>query len=413
MTTKFMKNLLTYVAWPALAGVSFAAALLLAPRLASHFPALASTGPAIAPAATVTVTTPALSYSSAIKKAAPAVVSINSLNQGTRTVARPISPFSTFRIADEVTDESNSLGSGVIIDPNGYIITSYHVFFGSDPDTRTFSTEINVTLHDGRELEGDLIALDEKNDLALLKIDARNLPYLTLSDSSKLEVGNVVLAIGNPRNIGQSVSSGIVSALWRRDDSFVIQTDAAINPGNSGGALIDVNGDLIGINSTIVSESGGSEGISFAIAAAKAISLLNEYMSTSPSGYLGVDTNVLSLELGRENFNEDVQGFVVNEVVPNGPADKAGVRQGDIITGIDSQKILISNAKDRAEASRAVSMITGLPAGKMIVLEVFRDGALLQIPTVLGVGRPNYSGAEPIDQPPDGPAATSTVNPQQ
>ncbi|MES2604391.1 MAG: trypsin-like peptidase domain-containing protein [Pseudomonadota bacterium] len=408
-----MKNLLTYIAWPALAGLSFAAALLLAPRLASHIPALAPASETVSTSQPTTVM-PVISFSPAIKKAAPAVVSINSFNRGERTTIRRLSPNSPFRVpAEPLPYESNSLGSGVIIDGDGYIITSYHVFFGEDPNTNTYARVITVTLHDGREIEGNLVALDEKNDLALLKIDAGNLPYLRLSDSSKLEVGDLVLAIGTPRNIGQSVSSGIISALWRRDDSFIIQTDAAINPGNSGGALIDVNGDLIGINSSIVSESGGSEGISFAIAAGKATSLLNEYLSTSPSGYLGVDTNTLSLELGREHYDADVQGFVVSEVVPNGPADKAGIRQGDVITGIDNEKILISDPKNRTEANRAIAMISSLPAGKMVVLEVFREGNLLQLPTVLGVGRPNFSGIERIDEQSVDAAAPDTATTTQ
>lgn len=405
-----MKQWLTYLLWPSLAGFSFATAMLLAPWVANRVPVLAPYISAPAPAQPPIQTAAAVSYSSAIKKAAPAVVSINSLNMFERTNIRPIAPNFGFRIAETVEDDTSSLGSGVIISPEGYIVTSYHVFFGDDPDTHTFSSKITVTLSSGEALEGNLIALDEKNDLALLKIDRTNLPYLVLSDPSGIERGDVVLAIGNPRNIGQSVSAGIVSALWSREDSFIVQTDAAINPGNSGGALVDVDGDLIGINSTIVSESGGSEGISFAVAAGKAMDLLEDYLATSTSGYLGVDTNALSLQSGMDLVGQPIQGFFINEVVPGGPADKAGLRPEDIITGVDNEKIVIQDDKDRNEANRAISLISGSPAGKLIVLEIYRSGEYLQIPTILGVGRPNFSGVERIaDSIDEQPAAPQTI----
>jgi S1-C subfamily serine protease len=393
-----MKRWFTFLVWPALAGFSFAAALLLAPRLAEHIPALSPYLPqqmAATPTA-VTPPYPVISYSEAIKRAAPAVVSINALNAIKRTEIQPLSPYSRFRIAKTIEDDTTSLGSGVIISAEGYIVTSYHVFFGDDPNVNVLSSRITVTLSGGDELEGNLIALDEKNDLALLKIDRSNLPFLAPSNPATLDAGDVVLAIGNPRNIGQSVSSGIISALWSHEDSFVVQTDAAINPGNSGGALIDVNGDLIGINSTIVSESGGSEGISFAVAAGKAISLLQDYLATSPSGYLGVDTSTMSPEIGLQRFGAPIQGFYIDAVIPGGPADKAGLRAGDTITGVDNQNLVIQDERDRDEAQRALSLISNSPAGKLIVIEVYRDGNLLQIPTILGVGRPNLSGVERI-----------------
>jgi S1-C subfamily serine protease len=205
-------------------------------------------------------------------------------------------------------------------------------------------------------------------------------------------VGNVVLAIGNPRNIGQSVSFGIISALWERADSFVIQTDAAINPGNSGGALIDTNGKLIGINSTIVSESGGSEGISFAIPAGKATDLLEQYLASGPSGYIGVNTEVLTLANGQEIFGQDVQGFKVIRVTLNSPADKAGIRVNDIITRVNDTKITIARDdttdETRRETMQFVNAISSQEPGALITIEVFRDGKYLQIPTILGIGEP-------------------------
>jgi serine protease DegQ len=405
-----MNKVFAYVLWPALAGLVFALALILAPVALSRFPALYALlslqGPGnaeVAPAAPA-----GISFSSAIKKAAPAVVSINSKNTVERTVLRRVSPFSPYLQADTVPDDVSSLGSGVIVNAAGYVVTSYHVFFGEDAN-RTIHQDITVTLSDQRELEGTLVALDETNDLAVLKIDGENLPSLSQVDDRALEVGDVVLAIGNPRNIGQSVSFGIISALWRRDDSFVIQTDAAINPGNSGGALIDIDGNLVGINSTIVSESGGSEGISFAIPASQALALLDEYLATSTSGYLGVDTNALSPQRGLEAFGTAVQGFIINEVTPNSPADKAGLRPGDVMTGVDGEMIRIVDDKDRAETNKALAMIRNSPAGKLMVLEIFRGGETVQIPVILGVGRPSFSGVERIaDSLETGPADAGT-----
>lgn len=386
-----MKKLLSYILWPALAGLVFAAVLLTAPILLSRIPALASY--VQQPAATPTVTSsPMVSFSAAIKKAAPAVVSINSLN----LVERKTPAWYDRMFGAPDPQEQTSLGSGVIISPEGYIVTSYHVFFGGDAMMKNIESDITVTLSSGRTLDGKIVSLNEKDDLALLKVDQDNLPFLTTTDNPP-EVGDVVLAIGNPRNLSGSVSFGIVSALRGRDESYFIQTDAAINPGNSGGALIDMSGNLLGINSTIVSESGGSEGISFAISAGNAQSLLNEYLSTSPGGYLGVDANTLSLDQARKSFNVDIQGFLVNAVTAGGPADRAGIEVNDVIIGVDGDRITFSDGYDRSEANRAISMISSAPAGTLVVIEVFRNGEFLQIPTILGVGRPNYSGVEPIE----------------
>lgn len=389
-----MKKLLNYIFWPALAGVVFAGALLLVPSLLKHVPAFTPYFPQ--PAAQQSASAPPVmvSYSAAIKKAAPAVVSINSINKVRREV--PVWLQRYFGAPGE--QEQNSLGSGVIISPDGYIVTSYHVFFGNDRYSTTQDSMITVTMSDGRDLDGKIVALDEANDLALLKIDEGKLPYLTEAKGGTPEVGDIVLAIGNPRNIGQSVSFGIISALWRREDSYIIQTDAAINPGNSGGALIDISGNLLGINSTIVSESGGSEGISFAISADNARKLLDGYLSTTPSSYLGVDTVTLSRENAIEDLGIDIQGFLVRQVIRGGPADKAGIQSGDVITGVGGKKISFAEV-NRDEANRAIAMISSFPAGELVTIEVYRDGEYLQIPTILGVGRPNYSGVEPIEDP--------------
>ncbi len=376
-----MKKLLSYILWPALAGLVFAFTLLQAPRLVRVLPGLAAYFPQTfvsAPAAPVLG-----SFNEAVRKSAPSVVSINK-KETTDYLVGHLTPTGQFFAEDLIKDDSNSLGSGVIIRQDGYIITGYHVVF-----TETgASSEITVTLHDGRILEARIVSLDEKNDLALLKVDAEELPPLDLADTSRLQVGDVVLAIGNPRNVGQSVTFGIISALWQRDDSFVIQTDAAINPGNSGGALIDVDGDLVGINSTIVSESGGSEGIGFSIPADRALDLLAQYLASGPRGYLGVTTSALALPNGQRRFGQDIQGFEVEDIVTGGSADKAGIRIGDIITAVEGRKVSVRDERDTAEAWELMSSISDLPPGSQITVEVFRDSGFLQLSAILSVGVP-------------------------
>ncbi len=380
-----MKKLLGFIFWPALAGLVFAFTLLQAPRLVEVMPGLAAYFPQ--PVAPVVTSTSTLSFNDAIQKSAPAVVSINYKE----TAARITERLDDYEFILE-EDNNSSLGSGVIIRPDGFIITSYHVVFSDDVERLFWDKELLVTLQDGRNLEARVVSVDEKSDLALLKVDAEQLPSLNLANLGGLQVGDVVLAIGNPRNVGQSVTQGIISALLHRDDSFMIQTDAAINPGNSGGGLIDIDGNLIGINSTIVSESGGSEGIGFSIPADMAMNLLEQYLASGPSGYLGVSAGGLSLADGQLRFGQDVQGIEINEVNPNSPADKAGLKVGDIITGVGEQKLEIRNPPDRdqakAEANAAVSYITSRPPGELVKIEVFRDGIFLQIPVTLGVGEP-------------------------
>lgn len=375
-----MKKLLAFIFWPALAGLVFAFTLLQAPRLVEVMPGLAAYFPH--PIAPVVHAFQPMSFNEAIRKSAPAVVSINYKETEARITAGQL----------EIGPDNYSLGSGVIIRPDGFIITSYHVVFSDDVERVFWEKELIVTLQDGRNLEARVVSVDANNDLALLKVDAEQLQSLSLADLGGLQVGDVVLAIGNPRNVGQSVTQGIISALSRRGDSFMIQTDAAINPGNSGGGLIDIDGDLIGINSTIVSESGGSEGIGFSIPADKAINLLAQYLASGPSGYLGVSAGGLALADGQLRFGQDVQGIEINQVNPNSPADKAGLRVGDIITGVGAQKLEIRNPLDRdkaeEEANAAVSSITSRPPRELVQLEVFRDGSFLQIPVILGVGEP-------------------------
>ena len=379
-----MNKLLAFIFWPALAGLVFALTLLQVPRLVEVMPGLAAYFPkqeaSTAPAPGL------VSFNAAVRKSVPSVVSINN----TETTDRKITLFTPRGRAGDfvVKDESNSLGSGVIISADGYIVTSYHVV-AENPNIS--GSDITVTLDNGRTMEARVLATDKDNDLALLKVDAENLPALTPIDTSHLKTGDVVLAIGNPRNVGQSVTMGIISALWSRDDTFVIQTDAAINPGNSGGALIDVDGNLIGINSSIVSESGGSEGIGFSIPANNALTLLSKYLASGPRGYLGVTTSAVDLEEGRGRFGQDVQGFEVDSMMSGGPAEKAGIRVGDILTAVNDTKLLIParlQAEDEAQARAAFAPISELPAGSRVVIEVFRDNGFLQFPVELGEGDP-------------------------
>lgn len=377
-----MKKLLAFIFWPALAGLVFAFTLLQAPRLVDVMPGLAAYFPQYSPNVPAGVN--ALSFNDAIRKSAPAVVSINFKENAERIMQRLEND-----VFQSVEDDDARLGSGVIVRPDGYIITSYHVVF-SDASQRAFwSREWIVTLENGDNLEARIVSLDEANDLALLKVDAdHELPSLNLADPGKLRVGDIVLAIGNPRNIGQSVTQGIISAFRGLDGGFIIQTDAAINPGNSGGALINIEGELIGINSTIVSQSGGSEGISFSIPAAKAIAVLENYLASGPSGYLGVSASLLTLDQIRPASAQDVQGFLVNEVGENSPAEQAGIRPGDIIAGIGGQRLNIRNPRDEAEAHAAMSAISDLEPGTRIVLEIYRDGRFIELPAILGVGEP-------------------------
>lgn len=359
--------------------------LLQLPKLVPYIPALQ---PYLPFQDLESISLRAFSYSEAIKIAAPAVVSINSEQQvlRQREVYLDNNPFR--KEWENILDKSNSLGSGVIISPDGYIITSYHVIVSSDEDVIDPNAGDHiVTLSDGRDIKARVLMVDEENDLALLRIDADHLPYIGPAVSETLQVGDIALAIGNPRNIGQSVSLGIISALLRQNDSYVIQTDAAINPGNSGGALINIYGNLIGINSTIVSDSGGSEGIGFAIPAQTAINLMETYINSGPSGYLGINsTEIISESEGLQIYGIAVQGILVSEVTLNSPADKAGIRAQDLITAVDNNKI-----KTAENAISTVNFISSKKPGDTILVEVYRDGEYLQLPTVLGVGEPNLS----------------------
>jgi len=256
------------------------------------------------------------------------------------------------------------LGSGFVINPEGYIVTNNHVVDGA--------TEIKVKFADGRELGGTVVGRDPKTDLALLKVDGHNLPVVPLGDSAKLEVGEPVMAIGNPFGLEQTVTTGIVSATGRAIgegpyDDF-IQTDAAINPGNSGGPLVNARGEAVGINTAIVSGNGGSVGVGFAIPTNLAKPVVAQLADGGRvvRGWLGVTIQPVTAELAQSFGLDGTSGVVVSDVTDNSPAQKAGLTRGDVITRYDGRAVARAGDLPRAVAET--------PVGRTVPLEIVRDG---------------------------------------
>lgn len=312
------------------------------------------------------------SYSPVIKKVAPSVVNIYS----TRIVRqRAYNPFMNdpffrqfFGGEDVEPSRENSLGSGIIVSPDGYILTANHVVDGAD--------EIKVGVkNDSTIYSAKVVGMDPPTDVAILKIDAKNLPAVTLGDSDQLEVGDVVLAVGNPFGIGQTVTRGIISALGRsitdpseRQYQDFIQTDAAINQGNSGGALVDAEGRLIGINDAMISPSGASAGIGLAVPINMARSVMDGFLSGGrvARGYLGVGSQDIDAGLAKDLGAPNTEGALVTEVSPGSPAAKAGLLSGDIIVEINSREI-------SGEDSLRVVVSELRPSSKANI-KVFRNG---------------------------------------
>ena len=325
--------------------------------------------------ATDTETRAAGSLSAAAQKASPAVVSINTSQSRSRRNSSQ-DPWSRYFQGDQDDEEPSGLGSGVIVSPEGHILTNNHVIEEAD--------DIEVVLSDGRRAAAKVLGSDPESDLALLKISLDKLPVIVLGQSESLRVGDVALAIGNPFGVGQTVTSGIVSALGRNQlgintfENF-IQTDAAINPGNSGGALVDVNGQLIGINTAIYSRSGGNMGIGFAIPVATALKVMKDLVVNGKvtRGWIGVEPQDLSPELA-STFNlpsgtgkEALSGVVITGVLQNGPAAKAGIRPGDVIVKVNSQAI--------GNVSELLSTVAGLQPGTQARLQVWRRQGLTDV----------------------------------
>ena len=322
------------------------------------------------------------SFSPAAKKASPAVVSINTSTEVRHPRAND--PWFQFFFGEQGVQNQAGLGSGVIVSPDGYVLTNNHVVQDAD--------DIEVTLTDGRKSKAEVIGTDPETDLAILKITLDKLPTMVLGNSDSAEVGDQVLAIGNPFGVGQTVTSGIISALGRSElgintfENF-IQTDAAINPGNSGGALVDVNGNLVGINTAIYSRSGGSMGIGFAIPITTAKNVLDSIVRDGKvtRGWIGVEPNDLTPELAETFGVKASEGVIITGVLQNGPAAQAGVRPGDVITQVGDKPV--------RHVQELLTAVAGLMPGTESQLQLRRGENALTFPITPGT-RPNNSMAQ-------------------
>lgn len=367
------------------------------------------------------------SFSAVIKGVAPSVVKITTSTKAKR-VAGNANAFPGFehpmfrdffggRVPEIQVPPQQGLGSGVIISQDGYIATNNHVIQGAD--------EVIVALDDGRELKAKVIGRDPQTDIAVIKVSASDLPAITFADSGKIEVGDRVLAIGNPFGIGETVTTGIISAKGRRPglglayEDF-IQTDAAINPGNSGGALVDVEGRLIGINTAILSRSGGFQGVGLAVPANLVSQVADGLVKHGKvvRGYLGVGPQDLTPTLAESLGLKGKRGALVADIVPDSPAAKAGLKNGDVITAVNGEPI--------DDANRLTFAIGALPPGTKFDLEVVRDGSTRTIAATTAVrpsdvarggrdGRGQRGGAEELAANDEGVlngVAVDDINPQ-
>lgn len=328
-------------------------------------------------------TAPGLSYADVVSRVSPAVITIHSQMRVRAPQQYPFMNDPMFRqffedrMPQQLPEQRRSgLGSGVIISTDGYILTNYHVVDGAE--------QIKVDLNDNRTLDAKVVGSDQPSDLAVLKVDAANLPVLALGDSDKVRVGDVVLAIGNPLGIGQTVTMGIISAKGRQtgmsSGSFedFLQTDAPINQGNSGGALVSTNSELVGINSQILSPSGGSIGIGFAIPSNMARTITDTLVKTGKvrRGQLGITVVRLNSEPAKELGIKETKGVGVAQVQPGSAADRAGLRKGDVITSF--------NGVDMTDPNVFRNLVASTAPGTDVSLNVIRDGREQQIRAKLG-----------------------------
>jgi serine protease DegQ len=331
------------------------------------------------------------SYSDASKKAMPAVVNVSTIKE-VRVPRHPLmdDPLLRHFFGDRLDEKrrTNSLGSGVIVSPQGYILTNYHVVKAAD--------EIEVLLADGRKVTPRVVGDDPDTDLAVLKVDMKNLPAITFGHSEEANVGDVVLAIGNPYGFGQTVTMGIISALGRSHlglnafENF-IQTDAAINPGNSGGALVDVSGNLIGINSVIYSRTGSSSGIGFAIPASVAKQVMEQIIKNGSvtRGWIGVEAQDMSKELAESFKLPNSSGALIAGVLKSSPADKAGVKPGDILLAVEGRPV--------TDSLNMLNLIAALPPGKPVAFTMMRNQTEVQLKITVGK-RPKPAAQELDDE---------------
>ena len=353
-------------------------------RLTSASDQVANNSSAPKPASTnPTATMPTMSYADVVSKAAPAVVTIHSQMRVRQPQQFPFGndPFFREFFGDRVPPPAperrrEGLGSGVIVGQDGYVLTNHHVIDGAD--------RIKVDLNDNRTLEAKVIGTDPPSDLAVLKVEASGLPVLGLGDSDRTRVGDVVLAIGNPLGVGQTVTMGIISAKGRQtglsNGAFedFLQTDAPINQGNSGGALVSTNNELIGINSQILSPSGGSIGLGFAVPSNMARTVMEQLINTGKvrRGQLGITVLKIPSEEASKLGADQGPGVVVYQVQPGSAADRAGLRRGDIITALNGTAV--------SDPNTFRNIIAGSAPGTEVTLTVKRDGREQQVRATLG-----------------------------
>ncbi|MBX3591270.1 MAG: trypsin-like peptidase domain-containing protein [Burkholderiaceae bacterium] len=323
--------------------------------------------------------TPILSYSEGARRATAAVVNIYTMKTARVPQDHPLLGDPLFRryFGDQFGDrqQANSLGSGVIVSADGYVLTNHHVVEGAD--------EIEVLLADGSRGRARVVGTDPETDLAVLRIDLSDLPAIAFGNADAARVGDVVLAVGNPFGVGQTVTMGIISALGRTQlgintfENF-IQTDAAINPGNSGGALVDTEGRLLGINTAIYSRTGGSLGIGFAIPASTARQVMEQIVATGSvtRGYIGVEPQDLTPELAEAFKLPRKDGAIIAGVMRNGPADRAGVKVGDILVEVEGQPV--------TNTATMLNVIAQLKPGSTARFRFVRDSSTIEIPIRIG-----------------------------
>ena len=319
---------------------------------------------------------PISTYADAAKKSQPSVVNVSTSKQ-VRVQRNPLMDDPIFRrfFGDRFANDNrpqrvSNLGSGVIVSHDGFILTNHHVVEAAD--------EIQVALSNGITLDAEVVGTDPDTDLAVLKVKRKGLPAITFAKPESQQVGDVVLAIGNPFGVGQTVTMGIISALGRNHlgiNTFenYIQTDAAINPGNSGGALVDGAGNLVGINTAIFSRSGGNLGIGFAIPVSIAREVMREIIShgTVTRGWVGIEVQEITPEIAESFDLKSTSGALIAGVLRNGPADRAGIRPGDILLAVGDKKV--------TDSSSLSNLIASLPPGKVVQLHMQREQTEMQL----------------------------------
>ena len=377
-----MLKALRFLGWPLVAGLLLA--LLLIQRY-PHWVGLPANEVRLqqAPRYGIALEGP-VSYADAVSRAAPAVANLYTTKMVNKSSTHPLLEDPVFRrfFGDNLPRQrrmESSLGSAVIMAPEGYLLTNNHVV--SDAD------QIVVALKDGRETLARLIGSDPETDLAVLKIDLQNLPAITLGRSDQIQIGDVTLAIGNPFGVGQTVTMGIISATGRNQlglntyEDF-IQTDAAINPGNSGGALVDANGNLIGINTAIFSKSGGSQGIGFAIPVKLAREVMKAIIERGQviRGWLGIEVQALTPELAESFGLQGRAGILVAGVYRGGPAQKAGLQPGDLILSIGNEATV--------DGRSSMNQVARTAPGEKVEIAVLRGGEPISLTAEIGVRPP-------------------------